>query len=380
VVPLVHRIPFQQVLLEYLGEVRLFYALHDDPGPVFRLLDLLDQQLREILDGLAAMPATCVEFPDNLHGGMTNPRLFARYCLEDLQHYTEILHGQGKRAGSHTDGDVGPLLALLRESGLDFCESISPFPLTQCPFDEVWDAWRGGPIIWGGIPSPILEPVRTHDDAFRPSWRTSSQRWGQTDHSGCGRLAWHNSIERGSTSLNRLKHMKSEGTPPTTARNRRKSQWLRVLSDDQIHAIHAASLDVLAHTGCLVPVVEARDLLAGAGAAVEGDRVYIKDETVEWALGNLQPVTLYNRLGESALPAEGRPFGALVDNLYVQDAYLPACAVSPLRSCLVSAAFDALRASIGWRVPQMHDVAPGPDATCSWSVALHCQADLGVSV
>jgi hypothetical protein len=166
-VPLVHRIPFQQVLLEYLGEVRLFYALHDDPGPVHRLLVLLDEQLCYILHGLAGLPASYVEFPDNLHGGMTNPRLFARYCLSDLQRYTEILHGQGKKAGSHTDGDVGPLRTLLRESGLDICESISPFPLTSSTLEEIWDAWQGGPIIWGGIPSPILEEERMDEASFR---------------------------------------------------------------------------------------------------------------------------------------------------------------------------------------------------------------------
>ena len=167
VVPLVHRIPFQQALLEYLGEVALFYALHDDAARVQRLLRLLDQQMVEILHHLADLPATYLEFPDNLHGGMTNPRLFARYCLPDYQRYTGILHGQGRKVGSHTDGDVKPLLALLKESGLDVCESISPFPLTPCTFDEVWASWRGGPLIWGGIPSPLLEEDRTDEDAFR---------------------------------------------------------------------------------------------------------------------------------------------------------------------------------------------------------------------
>jgi hypothetical protein len=167
VVPLVHRIPFQQALLEYLGEVGLFYALHDDTARVGRLLRLLDQQMLGILRHLADLPAIYLEFPDNLHGGMTNPRLFTRYCLPAYQRYAELLHSQGKKVGSHTDGDVGPLLALLRESGLDVCESISPFPLTRCTFDEVWASWRGGPFIWGGIPSPLLEEERTGEASFR---------------------------------------------------------------------------------------------------------------------------------------------------------------------------------------------------------------------
>ncbi len=97
---------------------------------------------------------------------MTNPKLFTEFCLPCYQRYSEILHGQGKKVGSHTDGNVKPLLALLKDSGLDVCESFSPVPLTPCTFEEAWQAWRSGPIIWGGIPSPILE-ARTSEADFR---------------------------------------------------------------------------------------------------------------------------------------------------------------------------------------------------------------------
>lgn len=164
-VPMTPRIPFQQVLLEYLGEIPLFYALNDNREKVERLIHILDLQLRYILHQLAGLNHLYIEFPDNLHGLMTNPRLFAKYCLPYYQHYSDILHQQGKRVGSHTDGNVKPLLSLLRESGLDVCESFSPAPLTPCTFEEAWKAWQGGPIIWGGIPSPILE-ARTSEADF----------------------------------------------------------------------------------------------------------------------------------------------------------------------------------------------------------------------
>ncbi len=73
---------------------------------------------------------------------------------------------------------------------------------------------------------------------------------------------------------------------------------MSVLSEDQLEGIHAASLEVLAQTGCIVPLAEARDLLAAAGARVEGERVYIPPEAVERALSTVRPVTLFNRLGE----------------------------------------------------------------------------------
>lgn len=157
VILLLPRIPFQQVLLEYLGEVPLFYALHDSPSQVERLLQLLDEQLMDILHHLAELPTLYVEFPDNLHGLMTNPSLFRKYCLPAYQRYCDVLHRQGKKVGSHTDGDVKPLLKLLKDSDLDVCESFSPVPLTSCTFDEAWNVWQGKPMIWGGIPSPFLE-------------------------------------------------------------------------------------------------------------------------------------------------------------------------------------------------------------------------------
>lgn len=166
VVPCLHRIPFQQALLEYLGEVPLFTALYDSPRLLDRLIHLLDQQFMEILQRLSDLPVIYVEFGDNLDGVMTNPKLFQKYSLPYYQKYNEILHGQGKKVGSHTDGNVKPLLHLLAESGLDVCESFSPAPLTECTFEEAWETWKNGPLIWGGFPSPILEE-RTSEAQFQ---------------------------------------------------------------------------------------------------------------------------------------------------------------------------------------------------------------------
>ncbi len=166
VVPFIHRIPFQQALLEYLGEIPLFTALYESPQHLDRLIALLDEQLTEILHQLSDLGSMYVEFGDNLDGMMTNPKLFEKYSLPYYQKYAEILHGQGKKVGSHTDGNLRPLLNLLAECGLDVCESFSPAPLTECTFEEAWQAWQDGPIIWGGIPSPILEE-RTSESEFQ---------------------------------------------------------------------------------------------------------------------------------------------------------------------------------------------------------------------
>lgn len=58
----------------------------------------------------------------------------------------------------------------------------------------------------------------------------------------------------------------------------------RILSDDQIEAIHEKSLHVLQEIGMDVLLPEARGILAQAGAKVSGDRVRIGREIVEAAM------------------------------------------------------------------------------------------------
>jgi hypothetical protein len=156
-VPIVERIPFQHLLIDALGELELFYALYDRPRLVERLLRVLDIQVTEKLNRLKDLKVPYVEFTDNLDGFMTNPKLFAKYALPEYRRYSEILHRQGKKMGSHTDGDLRTLVGLLPECGLDVCESFTPAPITSCTFEEAWEAWRKGPLVWGGLPSYYLE-------------------------------------------------------------------------------------------------------------------------------------------------------------------------------------------------------------------------------
>lgn len=160
-VPMLNRLPFQSLLIDAIGEVPFFYALYDLPQLVDRLLSVIDLQIVDMLEHLSGFAVPYVEFCDNLECSMTNPRLFKKYLMPCYQHYSEILHGQGKKLGSHSDGNLKKLVTLLPESGLDVCEFFTPAPITECTFEEAWAAFEKGPLIWGGLPSYYLEPQAT---------------------------------------------------------------------------------------------------------------------------------------------------------------------------------------------------------------------------
>jgi hypothetical protein len=158
VIPRIDRIPFQEVLIDLVGEVGTFYGLNDDPSRIHALLATIDELRVETAGVLSGLDVPYVEFGDNVTGHMTNPILFAEFAIPEYQRYSELYHAQGKKVGSHFDGEMKPLLRQLRETGLDVIESISPAPLTQCTFDELWESVGGGPpVMWGIIPSPLLE-------------------------------------------------------------------------------------------------------------------------------------------------------------------------------------------------------------------------------
>jgi trimethylamine---corrinoid protein Co-methyltransferase len=95
------------------------------------------------------------------------------------------------------------------------------------------------------------------------------------------------------------------------------------LSEEQIQAIHAASLEILEDIGVRLQLSEAVELARkGDGWVDEAGRTHIPAQRVEWALRAApRRVTLYNRHGEAAMPLEGRAcfFGPGSDCLNILD-------------------------------------------------------------
>jgi trimethylamine--corrinoid protein Co-methyltransferase len=78
------------------------------------------------------------------------------------------------------------------------------------------------------------------------------------------------------------------------------------LTPEQMQEIHSAALTVLEDVGTVVHHEEALELLKKAGAFVDGSRVYIPSQLVEWA-ANRAPsrIVLYDRNGKPAMHLEG---------------------------------------------------------------------------
>jgi trimethylamine--corrinoid protein Co-methyltransferase len=80
---------------------------------------------------------------------------------------------------------------------------------------------------------------------------------------------------------------------------------ITVLSDEQVHELHFATLEILDRTGVDVRNKRALELLRKAGARVDGERVRIPAQLVEDAIRSApERVVVCRRTGERAMPLE----------------------------------------------------------------------------
>ena len=81
---------------------------------------------------------------------------------------------------------------------------------------------------------------------------------------------------------------------------------LSVISNQEVEQIHQASLKILNETGVILNQPEALEILTGAGARVEGERVYLPPDLVEREVANCPPqVSIRGREGEPAVLGDG---------------------------------------------------------------------------
>jgi uroporphyrinogen-III decarboxylase len=99
---------------------------------------------------------------------MTPPPLYERYILPYYRELSDYLHRHGKSLCMHADADSRLILRHIRDSGYDMAETFTTWPMVKCTLAEARAAFGAEVIIWGAVPSVLLEP--TYSDDFLESY------------------------------------------------------------------------------------------------------------------------------------------------------------------------------------------------------------------
>ena len=159
--------PFHDFVKNYCGYGRGFLELYDNTEKAERLMEVMTQKRREELwPLLAKSPARLFVHGAHHSSQMTPPPMFKKYITPYMQEMTEEMHKHGKVIAQHADNDTTQILGDLLEAGWDMQECFATAPLVTTTLKEAREAWGTDMIIFGGIPSTIMEEDFYTDEEF----------------------------------------------------------------------------------------------------------------------------------------------------------------------------------------------------------------------
>jgi len=172
------RINLQRLFIEIMGVEATLYALADDRAMIERLIQVIDETDKQMLQVVLESPVPIINFGDNVDHHFLPPNLFERYVLPEYQRRADLFRQAGKFTHAHWDGHIKLLLPYARETRLDGIEALTPVPQGDVTIEEIKQA-LGDMILLDGIPmtsflphepiESLVEQARQIIDLFSPN-------------------------------------------------------------------------------------------------------------------------------------------------------------------------------------------------------------------
>jgi len=158
--------PFHHWLRALVGYDRGYFHLNDFTNEVEHLLGVLTDCIRERLwPPMLDSPARLLMHGHHLSSQMTPPPLFEQYILPYYQELSPQMRARGKVLALHADNDTRAILSHIERAGFGMAECFATRPMVPTTLAEARAAWGDRVIVFGGVPSVILEEPFT-DEQF----------------------------------------------------------------------------------------------------------------------------------------------------------------------------------------------------------------------
>jgi uroporphyrinogen-III decarboxylase len=93
---------------------------------------------------------------ENTSSSLISPAVYEAYSLPQIRDYVDVLHAHGKKAVLHMCGCLKALLPVIRGTGLDGINAVTPPPVGTTSFEDVLDAYGDDFLLFGGILCPTF--------------------------------------------------------------------------------------------------------------------------------------------------------------------------------------------------------------------------------
>jgi len=156
--------PFHHWMRALTGYNEAYFHLNDFPNEVESFLRTLTDRFKEsVWPHMLDSPAKLLMHGHHLSSHMTPPPLFEQYILPYYQELTPCLRAAGKVVALHGDNDTRQILGHIERAGFGMVECFVTSPMVDTTMAEARAAWGDRVIVWGGVPSVILEEPYTEE-------------------------------------------------------------------------------------------------------------------------------------------------------------------------------------------------------------------------
>ena len=147
-----------QLLCYWMGVEQTVYATTDFPEVVRESVDRINENNLKLVDLAGESPAEIIVMGDNFSSDVQPPSFFHRWSRDYYVEAVRRLHAAGKYVAIHIDGKLRGALEMIRETGADCADAVTPAPMGDLSPQECRD--EAGPdfILSGGVPPNLWVP------------------------------------------------------------------------------------------------------------------------------------------------------------------------------------------------------------------------------
>jgi uroporphyrinogen-III decarboxylase len=154
--------PVQSLVHVWMGLTRFCSELLRHRSDLENLMALMHEKNREIYEVMAHSPAQIQCIVENTDIRLVSPDTYERYSLGHVKDYVDIMHRHGKTAMVHMCGKIDRLLPLIRRTGLDGIDCLTPSPTGDVDFRHAYEVLGDDLIVHGILdPSKWMSPDRS---------------------------------------------------------------------------------------------------------------------------------------------------------------------------------------------------------------------------
>lgn len=133
--------PLHEVIYEIMGIETFCLEWADNRERVLRLVEIMTADVDRRVQLMADSPARICVIDANTEISVVGLERYREFYLPHIARACKTLHGAGKLAGAHLDGNNRLIVNEVAGTGLDFVESFTPPPDCDLPLAEARRAW-----------------------------------------------------------------------------------------------------------------------------------------------------------------------------------------------------------------------------------------------